>query len=380
LFGADLGLADLDEEIFAAEGCLGWDQSKGDVGFEEWSGGAGGDDADLFAFEVEDGITVAGDAAVDHFETYEFAGWTAGGLDFEEGLAADEVAFVELEEAVEVGFKDVDGVGYFVAVEAHSGFKTEGIARAEATGTDAELLTGNEEFVPDFCGCGFVCGEIELETVFAGVAGAGDEDVGDAGDCAKCEPVIFDCGEIDGGEFAEGLKGAWALESELGVVAGVVGDVDGRKAADLPANPGVVFVFGAGVDYEEIVIGAETMDEDIVDEGSLRSEQGGVLGLAVFETGSVVHGDVLNGGQRAGTAELNLAHVGDVKQTDGGADGEMLGEDACSGTGVLDRHIPAAEVDHFGVVGAVSGVEGGLFQFENGHELLLSAAVVLCIR
>jgi hypothetical protein len=32
------------------------------------------------------------------------------------------------------------------------------------------------------------------------------------------------------------------------------------------------------------------------------------------------------------------------------------------------------------VVGAVSGVEGGLFQFENGHELLLSAAVVLCIR
>ena len=43
LFGADLGLADLDEEILIAEGCLGGDQSKGDIGFEEWGGGAGGD-------------------------------------------------------------------------------------------------------------------------------------------------------------------------------------------------------------------------------------------------------------------------------------------------------------------------------------------------
>jgi hypothetical protein len=103
------------------------------------------------------------------------------------------------------------------------------------------------------------------------------------------------------------------------------------------------------------------MDEDIVDEGSLGSEQGGVVGLTVFEAGGVVHSDVLNGGEGAGAAELNFAHVRDVKESDGGADGEMLGEDACAGTGVLDGHIPTAEVDHFGAVGAVGGVKGGLF-------------------
>ena len=73
--------------------------------------------------------------------------------------------------------------------------------------------------------------------------------------------------------------------------------MDGGKAADLPANPCVIFVLGAGVDYEEIVVGAETMDEDIVDEGSLGSEQGGVVGLAVLEARGVVHGDVLHGGE-----------------------------------------------------------------------------------
>ena len=50
------------------------------------------------------------------------------------------------------------------------------------------------------------------------------------------------------------------------------------------------------------------------------------------------------------------------------------------GPGYSTGMIPAAEVDHFGVMGTVRGVEGGLFQFENGHEFLLSAAVVLCIR
>jgi hypothetical protein len=38
LFGADLGLADLDDYVFAAEGCLDGDQGQGDIGFEKWGG------------------------------------------------------------------------------------------------------------------------------------------------------------------------------------------------------------------------------------------------------------------------------------------------------------------------------------------------------
>ena len=54
------------------------------------------------------------------------------------------------------------------------------------------------------------------------------------------------------------------------------------------------------------------------------------MGLAVLEARGVVHGDALDGGERVGTAELDLAHVADVEEADGGADGQMLGDEAAA--------------------------------------------------
>ena len=184
----------------------------------------------------------------------------------------------------------------------------------------------------------------------------------DAGDLAPGEPVILDRGEIDLGELLQRLERARALEGELRVVAGVVVEVDAGEGADLLANPLEVFVFGAGVDDEEVVVVAEAMDEDVVDECALRREQRGVVRLAVFEARGVVHGDVLNGGERAGSAELNFAHVADVEEANGGADGNVFGDEAAAGTGIFDGHVPAAEVDHFGFERAMGRVEGGLFE------------------
>jgi hypothetical protein len=132
------------------------------------------------------------------------------------------------------------------------------------------------------------------------------------------------------------------------------------------------------------------VDEDVVDEGALRGEQGGVVRLAVLELRSVIHGEVLHGGERAGAAELDLAHVRDVKEADGGADGEMLGHEA-AGTavelaGVLNRHIPAAEVDHLGLQGAMGGVERSFAErgrFSDGcgvRGLVGEAHGILCAR
>ncbi len=104
------------------------------------------------------------------------------GLDCGEGFAAYEVgAFVELGVAAEIGFEDVDGVGDLVAVEGHGGFEAEGVARAEAAGQDAEFRAGCEDFVPDAAAGGLVGGDVDLEAVLAGVAGAGDHDVVEAG-------------------------------------------------------------------------------------------------------------------------------------------------------------------------------------------------------
>ena len=287
---------------------------------------------------------------------------SAFGLDGHEGVAADEVAFIELEPAREAGFEDVDVLRDFVAVEAHAGFEAEGVARAEAAGANAELCARVEESVPHVHGGGLVGRDVELEAVFAGIAGAGDDHIGDAGNCAPGEPVIFDGGEIELGELGESLERARALQGELRVVGGVVAQMNAGKAANLAVDPGEVFILGAGVDDQQIVVGAEAVDEDVVDEGARGCEQRGVVRLAIFELRGVVHGDVLDGGERAGAAELDFAHVADVEEADAGAHGHVLGNKAAAGAWVFDRHVPAAEVDHFGFEGAMRGVECGFFE------------------
>ena len=79
------------------------------------------------------------------------------------------------------------------------------------------------------------------------------------------------------------------------------------------------------------------------------------MGLANGKLRGVVHAELLDGIERAGAAELDVAHVRDIEEADGGADGHMLGRDA----GVFDRHVPSAEVDHLGFADAMGCVQGG---------------------
>ena len=83
--------------------------------------------------------------------------------------------------------------------------------------------------------------------------------------------------------FGERLKRARPLQGKLRVVAGVVAEVNAGPAAHLLANPGEVLVLGAGVDHQQVVVRAEAVHEDVVDERALRREQRGVVRLAVGE-------------------------------------------------------------------------------------------------
>ena len=112
--------------------------------------------------------------------------------------------------------------------------------------------------------------------------------------------------------------------------------------AHLFPNPRVVLVFRSCVDDEQVIIVAEAVDEDVIDECAGGREQRGVVGLSILEARGVVHGDVLNSGQRAGAAKLNLAHVAHVEQAHAGAYCDVLGNEAAARTGILDRHVPAA--------------------------------------
>ena len=59
--------------------------------------------------------------------------------------------------------------------------------------------------------------------------------------------------------------------------------------------------------------------------GAVGVEHGGVVGLAGLELRGVVHEQALDGGEGAGSAELDIAHVRDVEEADGGANGHVLG-------------------------------------------------------
>ena len=91
------------------------------------------------------------------------------------------------------------------------------------------------------------------------------------------------------------------------------------------------------------------MDQKIVHEGAGAGEQAGVLRLAVGELRGVVGGDVLDQLERMRAADFDLAHVADVEQARGGARGHVFGDDA----GILDRHVPAAEIHHPGAHAAM---------------------------
>ena len=58
------------------------------------------------------------------------------------------------------------------------------------------------------------------------------------------------------------------------------------------------------------------------------------------------------GGLRS--ANLDLAHVADIEDADRGAHGAVLLEDS----GVLDRHVPPAEIHHLGAEGTMDRIQG----------------------
>ena len=80
--------------------------------------------------------------------------------------------------------------------------------------------------------------------------------------------------------------------------------------------------------------------------------------LVDFEAGDVVGDEALEEVERAGAFEVELAHVADIEEASALADGAMLVEDA----GVLDGHLPAAELDEPRAEGDVPVVEGGAFE------------------
>ncbi len=279
-------------------------------------------------------------------------------LAFSRAAPADEVGLLHLDEAVEAGFPDVDGVGNFVSVERQLAFQPQRVSRTQTTWNGTEFFSRFEELFP-YAGAGrFVGGNVDFESILGGIAGARDQNVFQAADGAARDPVELYGGKIGVGQLLQQVHGSWTLDRDLREIVGKMLDL-AVEFTGIVAHPVEVFFARPGIDDEEIFVFAEAMDDDVIDERALGIEKSGVLRLPDRQAGRVVHGDVLDGGERLRPGEPDVSHVADVEDADPSADRVVLGHDAAGG-GVLHGHVPAIEFDHLGAHLAVDGVERGL--------------------
>ena len=170
-----------------------------------------------------------------------------------------------------------------MAVEAHACLQPQRIARTKPARPNAELRARFEQGFPHLHGRWLVGRNVDLESVFARIAGARDQHIGNARPGAPREPIVLDCSQVNFGQLAQGLQRARTLQRQLRVIAGIVADVDRWKTADLHANPGVVFIFRSRIHYQHVVVRAEPVDEDVVNESARGHQECGIVRLAVLQ-------------------------------------------------------------------------------------------------
>ena len=139
----------------------------------------------------------------------------------------------------------------------------------------------------------------------------------------------------------------------IGQLGEVVAPVHRLHPRGVLGHPGEVLLPVAGVDADEDVLGREAVGHHVVHEAALVVQEARVDRLPVVGLAEVVGDERVGALQRPLAAELDLPHVRDVEQTGGVPHRLVLGHHP----GVLDRHVPAGEVDHPRPERAVSLVE-----------------------
>jgi hypothetical protein len=120
-----------------------------------------------------------------------------------------------------------------------------------------------------------------------------------------------------------------------------------------------VLLGGAGVDDQAEPVFVDEVDDQVVDHAALRVQHARVQGLAGgLQLVDVVGQQAAQEGAHVGALEVDHAHVRHVEHAGVGTNRIVLFD---LGT-VVDRHVPAAKVDHLGPKGAVNGIERGRFE------------------
>ncbi len=245
-----------------------------------------------------------------------------------------------------------------MAVKRQPGFEAKRVAGTETAGDHSEFLARFQNLVPHPGAGGFVAGNVDFESVFAGVAGASNQSIFQSANRPARHPIELHRREVRVGEFLQEVDRLRPLNRNLGKVVGEIFD-RAIELAGMVAHPVEILFTCAGIDHQQVFIFSKAVNDHVIHESALRIKQRRILRLADGEPRSVIHRNVLDGGQRLRPGQPDVAHVADVKNADARSHRIVLGHDSARGR-VFDGHLPAIEFDHFGAHPAMDRMERGL--------------------
>ena len=173
-------------------------------------------------------------------------------------------------------------------------------------------------------------------------------------------------------QLLEDVLGLRTLHRDSCILVRDIGDLDVERLR-LLIEVREVLIDVAGVDDQQIFGFFKAVQIDIVNDAALCVRQQRILGLVYVQRQHVAGEHMLEIGKCAGTLDVETSHVGDIEDTAHTAAVEVLGKDAA---GVLDRHIPAAEVHHRGTGCDMRIVQNGSLEF--AHVVVSSFSFLLC--
>src|SRR5689334_3993549 len=275
---------------------------------------------------------------------------------------------LKLHDETQAGLIRRRGVVDVVAVERQPGLEPQRVARAESDGFRASRA---DEGVPELLGIAGAA--VQLEAVFAGVAGARDEAL-HAGDFPLREVVVRNHPNADARELADERLGLGALHREQRRFVGDVAQPHVR--AELLRDDVVPVLLNVRRVYDHHQLVFKAIDEAVVYEGAVFRENAGVLRLARLQRADVIAGHALHEGVAIRARDLEFAHVRDVEHADVFADRAVLAVDAAR---VGDGHLEAREGHHLGPEGDVDVVQRSFLQrFGTSHWLIKVARRAFC--
>ena len=238
---------------------------------------------------------MARNAAVEHLESHELA-LHALGLQPLHAVAVDELlALGELGDPAQAGLDGRGRVVDVVAIEAETLLKTQRVARSEADVLQTVLLAGIPEGFPQLGAV--LVGHVDLAAARPRVAGDRKDGV-HARNGQLAERIVLHVLHRFGAHLLHDLHRQGALHGELADLVRRVVEllaVPGLHAERLAllADMGPVLGDVGGIDHEQVGLGIDPVDQQVVHDTSAAVGHAGVLHLAIDELGHVVGRDAL---------------------------------------------------------------------------------------